>query len=142
MLKKRGGKKTPPRETESTPYKTRYPFSHSPPGQGSMSTNLLPIIAPRLEQSYVHTFQLTQKWVGLRSPKGHLCTVPLPEKCMMIPIFGMGLGLSSMHAHKHSSPLQLALQIQVSQVSCSLSLFTLFLNFCMVKFSHGRRQNQ
>ena len=38
-----------------TPYKTMYAFSHSPPGQGVMPTNLLPVIDPRMEPSYTHS---------------------------------------------------------------------------------------
>ena len=107
MLKK-GGKKTPPRETESTLYKTRYPFSHSPPGQGSMSTNLLPIIAPRLEQSYVHTFQLTQKWVGLRSPKGHLWQYLCQRSAWWYPSLGWVLACLACSQTFKSTPASFA----------------------------------
>ena len=36
-------------QSQLFPYKTRYVFSRSPPGQGFMSTNLLPVIARRME---------------------------------------------------------------------------------------------
>ena len=42
-------------KNQLTPYKTRYAFSRSPPGQGVMPTNLLPVIAPRMEPSYTHS---------------------------------------------------------------------------------------
>ena len=40
-------------QVQLTPCKTshRYTFSHSPLGQGAMSTNLLHVIAPRMEPS-------------------------------------------------------------------------------------------
>ena len=38
-------------KAQLTPYKTMYAFSCSPPGQGVMPTNLLPVIAPRMEPS-------------------------------------------------------------------------------------------
>ena len=36
-------------------YKTRYAFCRSPPGQGVLSTNILPVITPRMELSYTHS---------------------------------------------------------------------------------------
>ena len=36
-------------KAQLTPYETMYAFSRSPPGQGVMPTNLLPVIAPRME---------------------------------------------------------------------------------------------
>ena len=42
-------------KAQLTPYKTTYAFSRSPPGQGVMPTNLLPVIAPRMEPSYTHS---------------------------------------------------------------------------------------
>ena len=42
-------------KAQLTPYKTRYAFSRLPPGQGNMYTNLLPVIAPRMELTYTHS---------------------------------------------------------------------------------------
>ena len=54
-------------KAQLTPYKTRYAFSSSPPGQGVMSTNLLHVIPPRMEPIY--------------KPKSQLSTVALPDNC-------------------------------------------------------------
>jgi len=43
------------RKLNSPPAKVGMLFCHSPPGQGIMSTNLLPVIAPRMKPSYTHS---------------------------------------------------------------------------------------
>ena len=45
----------PVSESSTHPYKTMYVFSRSPPGQGVMPTNLLPVIAPRMEPSFTYS---------------------------------------------------------------------------------------
>ena len=65
-----------------------YVPSCSPPGQGVMATNLLSVIAPRIEPS---------------------CT----NSCVMIPIFQDG-SLPFQYTHKHSSPLRQALHTQIA----------------------------
>ena len=46
------------RKLNSPPTKLHYAFSRLPPGQGVMPTNLLPVIAPRMEPSYTHMHPL------------------------------------------------------------------------------------
>ena len=47
---------------------------------------------------------------GPTRPKGQLSTVPLPDNCVMIPVFQDG-SLPFQYTHKHSSPLRQALHI-------------------------------
>ena len=50
---------------------------------------------------------------GPTSPKSQLSTVPLPDNCVMIPVFQDG-SLPFHHTHKHSSPLRQALHTQIA----------------------------
>ena len=62
-----------------------YISSHSPLGQ---STNLLPVTAPIMERSYIHTFPLVMDWanMSLTSSEIHVPTVPSPDNCVMTPV--------------------------------------------------------
>ena len=82
--------------------------------QGIMPTNLLPIIALRMEPSYTHPPCI--KLGGAYKP---VSTVPLPDNCVVIPIFQDG-SLPFHHNHKYSSPLSQSLHTN-SQPSHSMS---------------------
>ena len=56
-------------------------------------------------------FQPTGQNTHLTSKQ--LSTVPLPDNCVMIPIFQDG-SLPFQHTHKHSSPLRQALHTQIA----------------------------
>ena len=56
-------------ESSTHPYKTRYAFSRSPPCQGVMSTNLLPVTAPSIELSYTHYTTSTKIGRAYKSEK-------------------------------------------------------------------------
>ena len=91
-----------------------YAFSHSPPGQGVMPTNLLSIIAPRMEPSYTQSSQLS--------------TVPLPDNCVMIPVF-QDAWLSAFPIHLQTfKPTQASFAHTNSQLSHSMS-YKIFLEF-------------
>ena len=90
-----------------------YAFSRSPPGQGVMPTNLRPAIAPRMEPSYTHIPASIKSGGAYTSLKSQLSTVPLPDNCVMIPVFQDG-SLPFQYTHKHSSPLRQALHTQIA----------------------------
>ena len=71
-----------------------------------MPTNLLPVIAPRMEPSYTHSPCINQ--VGPTNLKSQLSTVPLPDNCVVIPIFQDG-SRPFHHNYKYSSPLSQSL---------------------------------
>ena len=69
-----------------------------------MPTNLLPVIAPRMEPSCTHS---------ATSPKSQLSTVPLPDNCVVIPIFQDGSSSMPFH-HTHIQAHSGKLGLQVS----------------------------
>ena len=80
-------------KAQLTPYIASCAFSHSPPGQGVMFTNLLPVIATRMEpHSHLHKTRPT-------SLKSKHSTVPLPDIGVMIPVFQDG---SAFPAHSQT----------------------------------------
>ena len=63
----------------------------------------LPLKWSRVTHTPTSTYQ-----AGPTSPKSQLSTVPLPDNCVMTPVFQDG-SLPFQYAHKHSSPLRQAL---------------------------------
>ena len=61
-------KMSPVSESSTHPLQNWVCFSHSPLGQGAMPTKLLPLIAPRIEPSYMHACTHPQKYAGQFQP--------------------------------------------------------------------------
>ena len=101
---------SPVSESSTHPLQTTYAFSHSPQGQGVMPINLLPVIAPRMEPSYTHSCKHKIKW-DLQAQKVSFPTVPLPDNCVMTPVFQDG---SLPFQYTHKPPLRQALHIQIA----------------------------
>ena len=72
-------------KAQLSPYKIMYAFSHSPPAKGVMPTNLLPVIS--LELSHIPA---SINPGGAYKPKNSAFYVPLPDNCVMTPIFQDG----------------------------------------------------
>ena len=66
-----------------------------------------------LEWSQVTHTPASINWVRPTSPKSQLSTAPLPDNCVMTPVFQDG-SLPFQHTHKHSSPLRQALHTQIA----------------------------
>ena len=72
-----------------------------------MAKNVLPITA--LEWSQVTNILTSTKMGGAYKLNSQLSAVPLPDNCVMTPIFNDG-SLPFQHIHKHSSLLQASMQ--------------------------------
>ena len=109
------------------PLQTVYVFFRSPPGQG---VNLLPVTAP-IEWSQVTHTPTSIKSGGAYKPEN----VPLPDNCVMIPIFQDG-SLHFNHTHKHSSPFRQTLHTKNSQPSHSTNQKIFFCAFFLFLILH------
>ena len=65
------------------------------------------------------------------SLKSQLSTVPLPDNCVMTPVFQEG-SLPFHHTHKHSSPLRQALHTQIANhhIQATKSFYCVFFCCC------------
>ena len=73
------------------------------------------VIARRMKPSYTHSRQHKIRWC-LQARKVSFLQVPLPDNCVMTPVFQDG-SLPLQCTHKHSSPLRQALHTQIRPVA-------------------------